>query len=311
MATFDEAYGNYKNSAQGQAIAGMYDANRDANLANMEAEYNRSRSRQEEDAAKIAGNYRAQFNDLGAQYERQRRNNNIQAAANGLNTGTASQMQLAQSGNYQKAYSNLGAAQAQEEATAARGLADLEANYRSQVNAAIANSDYQKAAALLQGYNEDRQRQMNEAQLMAGYGNFDLYGQLYGADTANQMRELWVAQNPLLAYNTGAIDAERYRAMTGEYPPGYTPGSSGGGYYGGGSRKKNSTGGDALGAYLESMANQQKLAEMNRQQNQAQIDAAIARQQAAQRRGTGTSTAKGNGTGGGGGTTNRNYNANM
>ena len=316
MATYDEAYKNYQNSAQGQAISGMYDANRDANLANMEAEYNRARSQQEADAAQIAGNYRNQMNDLGAAYERQRRNNNIQAAANGLNTGAASQMQLAQSGAYQRAYGALGAAQAQEEATAARGIADLEANYRSQVNAAIANSDYQKAAALLQGYGEDRQRQMNEANVLAQYGDFSGYGGLmspeqiaamtneynrrrtvededraysreqdaynrawnederaytrgwneegrtydrqladaqtlasfgdfsgykqlgYSDETVNAMRELWIAENPDLAYNTGAIDAERYKAMTGKYPPGY---NAGGGYYGGGSKKKSKT----------------------------------------------------------------------
>lgn len=235
-STFQQAYETYKNGSQGKAIAGMYDASRDAALANMEAEYKRSLGRQEEDAAKIAGNYRQQFNDLGAQYERQRRNNNIQAAANGLNTGAASQVQLAQNAGYQKAYGLLGAAQAQEEAAAARGLSDLEAAYRSQVSAAIANSDYQKAAALLQGYNQDRDRQMQEAATMAGYGNFDLYGQLYGADTAKQMRELWIAQNPDLAYNTGAISAERYKAMTGKYPPGYGNPNAGGGWYGG--RKK-------------------------------------------------------------------------
>lgn len=236
MATFDEAYNKYKNGAQGQAISGMHDAARDANLANMEAEYNRNRSQQEADAAKIAGKYREQFNDLGAQYEKQRRNNNLQAAANGLNTGTASQMQLAQMGNYQKGYGQLGAAQATEEATAARGLSDLEAAYRSQVNAAIANADYQKAAALLQGYNDDRARQMQEAATMAGYGNFNLYADLYGQDTADQMRQLWIAQNPLLAYNTGAITAAQYTKMTGKPAPGMA--SEGGGYGGGGGKKK-------------------------------------------------------------------------
>lgn len=236
--TFDQAYENYKNGSQGQAISQMHDAARDANLANMEAEYNRNRSQQEADAAKIAGRYREQFNDLGAQYEKQRRNNNMQAAASGLNTGTASQMQLAQMGNYQKGYGQLGAAQANEEATAARGLSDLEAAYRTQVNQAIANADYQKAAALLQGYNDDRTRQLQEAQTMAGYGNFNLYADLYGQDAADQMRQLWIAQNPLLAYNTGAITAAQYTKMTGQPAPGM---SSGGGGYGGGGRRKKRT----------------------------------------------------------------------
>ena len=239
MPTFEEAYDAYTKGAQGQAVAGMYDNQRDANLSRMEEEYNRNRSQQQADAAKIAGNYQTQKNDLGAQYERQRRNNNIQAAANGLNTGTASQMQLGQAGAYQKAYGQLGAAQAAEEAQAARGLSDLEAAYRSQVNAAISNSDYQKAAALMQGYQDDRQRQMNEAQLMAGYGIFDGYSNLYGQDTANTMRQLWVAQNPLLAYNTGAITADEYFRMTGEYAPGMAPVAEGG--YGGRGRRSRSS----------------------------------------------------------------------
>lgn len=240
MATFEDAYNNYAKGGQGQAVSAMYDANRDANLANMEAEYNRARSQKEADAAQIAGNYRQQFNDLGAQYERQRRNNNMQAAANGLNTGTASQMQLAQQNNYLRSSGQLGAAQAQEQANAARGLSDLEAAYRSQVNQAVANADYQKAQALLQGYNEDRDRQMQQAQMLAGYGIFSGFEGLgYSPETVSSMRELWIAQNPDLAYNTGAIDAERYRSMTGQYPAGYQAPSSGGGYYGGGKKKSS------------------------------------------------------------------------
>ena len=73
---------------------------------------------------------------------------------------------------------------------------------------------------------------------MAGYGDFSLYGNLYGQDTANTMREVWIAQNPLLAYNTGTIDAERYRSITGQYPPGYTAPAATGGYYGGSGRSK-------------------------------------------------------------------------
>jgi len=255
MPSFEEAYDNYTKSGQGQTTAQMYDAQRDANLANMEAEYNRSRSQAQADAEKIAGNYRQQFNDLGAQYERQRRNYNQAAAANGINTGAASQAQLAQNAAYQRAYGQLGTAQAQEEANAARGLSNLESAYRSQVNAAIANADYNKANALLQGYQDDRNRQMQEAQMMAGYGIFDGYNNLYGADTANTMRELWIAQNPLLAYNTGSIDAERYRAMTGSYPPGYQAPASGGGYYGGSSRRRTGeTEGSTLADQLSALA---------------------------------------------------------
>ena len=250
MASFEEAYKNYTNSGQGQTVAQMYDTNRDANLARMEEEYNRNRSNQQAQADKIPGIYQAQGNDLNAQYERQRRNFNQQAAANGLNTGAQGQAALAQNAAYQKAYGQIGTAQANAQTEAARQLADLESAYRSQVNAAMADADYQKAQALLQGYQNDRQRQLQEASLMAGYGDFSLYGNLYGQDTANTMREVWIAQNPLLAYNTGAIDAERYHAITGQYPPGYAAPAAAGGYYGG---RKKSSNSDAIKAQLSAL----------------------------------------------------------
>ena len=37
------------------------------------------------------------------------------------------------------------------------------------------------------------------------------------------MAALWKAQNPELAYNTGRMSAEEYKAITGKYPAGYTP----------------------------------------------------------------------------------------
>ena len=56
----------------------------------------------------------------------------------------------------------------------------------------------------------------------------NLYAGLYGQDTANNMAALWKAQNPDLAYNTGRMTAEEYKAVTGKYPKGYTAPRSGG-----------------------------------------------------------------------------------
>lgn len=45
----------------------------------------------------------------------------------------------------------------------------------------------------------------------------------------------WKVKNPDLAYRTGKITADQYKAYTGVYPAGYAaPGSGGGGWYGGG-----------------------------------------------------------------------------
>lgn len=223
MASFEDAYNQYANGGQGKAVAQIYDAQNNANLARMEEEYNRARGQAEANAAKIPGLYQQQANDLNAQAERQRRNFNMAAQANGLNTGTGAQAQLAQNAAYQRAYGQIGTAQANAQTEAQRQLADMEAAYRSQVNQAMANGDYQKATALLQGYQQDRDRQLAEAQRLAAYGIFDGYSNVYGADTTNAMRAMWQAQNPDLAWRTGAITAEDYHRMTGQWPAGYTP----------------------------------------------------------------------------------------
>ena len=79
----------------------------------------------------------------------------------------------------------------------------------------------------------EQQQAEAKAQTLASYGDFSGYAAIYGQEQASAMREMWIAQNPLLAYNTGAITAERYRQMTGENPPGYEDNSGGGGGGGG------------------------------------------------------------------------------
>ena len=103
MASFEDAYNQYAQGGQGKAVAQIYDAQQNANLARMEEEYNRARGQAEANAAKIPGMYQQQANDLNAQAERQRRNFNMAAQANGLNTGTGAQAQLAQNAAYQRA----------------------------------------------------------------------------------------------------------------------------------------------------------------------------------------------------------------
>jgi hypothetical protein len=223
MASFDDAYKEYEKSSRGQTVAGMYDRQRDAELASLRSAYEQNRSNQIAARDQIGTAYQGQANDLAAQYERNRRNLNTQAAANGINTGAGSQQQLALNSNYQRDYGALRGREAQDITEANRGIADLTTAYQNAVQQANANGDYRRMAALLQDYQTDRQRQLQEAQLMAGYGIFDGYRGLYGDDTVNAMRNLWIAQNPLLAYNTGAITAEQYRQMTGQYAPGVTP----------------------------------------------------------------------------------------
>ena len=222
MATFEEQYRKYSTSGQGQAINDLYDAKKQSQLTQLESAYQESRAEAEAARDKLPGQYRQQANDLAAQYERNRRNFNLQAEATGLNTGAASQAALAQNSAYQRDMGNLRTAQADAMTEADRGIAELERQYQANVSSAIADNDYQRAQALLNEYNNGYTRDLNTAKTLAAYGDFSGYAGLYGQDTANNMAALWKAQNPELAYNTGRMTAEEYKAITGKYPAGYT-----------------------------------------------------------------------------------------
>ena len=222
MATFEEQYRKYSTSGQGQAINDLYDAKKQSQLTQLESAYQASRAEAEAARDKLPGQYRQQANDLAAQYERNRRNFNLQAEASGLNTGAASQAALAQNSAYQRDMGALRTAQADAMTEADRGIAELERQYQANVSSAIADNDYQRAQALLNEYNNGYTRDLNTAKTLAAYGDFSGYAGLYGQDTANNMAALWKAQNPELAYNTGRMSAEEYKAVTGKYPAGYT-----------------------------------------------------------------------------------------
>ena len=223
MATFEEQYRKYSTSGQGQAINDLYDAKKQSQLSQLESAYQASRAEAEAARDKLPGQYQQQANDLAAQYDRNRRNFNIQAAGAGLNSGTAGQAALAQNSAYQRDMGNLRTAQADAMTEADRGIAELERQYQANVSSAIADNDYQRAQALLNEYNNGYTRDLNTAKTLAAYGDFSGYASLYGQDTANSMAALWKAQNPELAYNTGRMSAEEYKAITGKYPAGYTP----------------------------------------------------------------------------------------
>ena len=223
MATFEEEYKKYSTSGQGKAVNDLYDAKQQSQLTQLESAYQESRAEAEAARDKLPGQYRQQANDLAAQYERNRRNFNLQAEGAGLNSGTASQAALAQNSAYQRDMGSLRTAQADAMTEADRGIAELERQYQANVSTAIADNDYQRAQALLSEYNNGYTRDLNTAQTLAAYGDFSGYASLYGQETANSMAALWKAQNPDLAYNTGRMSAEEYKAITGKYPKGYQP----------------------------------------------------------------------------------------
>lgn len=212
------------------AINGIYDAKEKQRLGELENAYQDSVASAERSRAKIGGVYQQKQNELALSYERARKNTNEQLAANGMNTGTGSQAALAQRSAYQRDSGALHAGEAAAMSEAEQNLRDLEAKYRRDVNAAIADNDYNRANALYQAYLNDLDRQIKSAAVQANYGDFSGYAELYGEDKAAGMKNVWNATNPDLAYRSGAIDGEEYYRMMGMYPAGYVPeGFAGGG----------------------------------------------------------------------------------
>lgn len=223
----------YADKTRVDAINQMYDANVNAQKANLQTSYDQNLSNYEANRESIAKRYQTARNTAATDYERQRRNFNEQAMMNGLATGVGSQASLAQNAAYQRQQGKINAAEGTDVSTLERNIADLKVKYQNDINSAVADNDYKRAAALLDEYNTAYSRAQQEAQTKASYGDFSGYATLFGEETANQMRDIWMRQNPGIAYSLGYINANTYYALTGRYPAGYSSGGGGGRSYGG------------------------------------------------------------------------------
>jgi len=230
MPTLEEEYKQYQGA---QGVNDMYEAQKKSQLAGLESAYQQNLSSAQAARDAIPRQYQERANDLAVQYERNRRNLNQQANANGLNTGAGSQMQLALGGNYQRDYGGIRTAQQQAIDQAERGIRDLQAAYNSSVQQAVADNDFRRTQALLADYQQRYQQQLQTAQNMAQYGDFSGYNGIpgYSSEAITNMQNVWQASNPDLAYRTGRITAEQYHAMTGQWPVGYSAPGGGWGDY--------------------------------------------------------------------------------
>lgn len=242
--TGNQTLDNYNQTRMDQ-IDQMYAAQKDSALKQLESAHNISMSERQAAKDKITPKYQESRNEAGATYERQRRNDNLQAAMNGLNTGAGSQMRLSASNAYQSGQAQLLKAENEALAEADRGMLTLGEQYQADVAKALSDNDAQKAAAYLSEYSQQYERMMDEAKQMAAYGDFSLYAALYGQEAATGMQRSWDLQNPALAYALGRITADEYFKMTGKYPPGY--GGGGGGSSSGGGRSYGYGGGSGGG----------------------------------------------------------------
>ena len=176
--------------------------------------------------------------DLATQAARNTNNINQFADVRGLNRQQGSQAALSLGNAAAGAANTLAVTTNAALAENKRQQDLLKTKYQADVATAIADNDYKRAAALLDDYNNQNKWKEKQAEILASYGNFDPYGELYGTDAAGKMRSVWMAQNPDVAYRTGAIDAETYKSITGEYPRGYTPPVAGFDGWGWGPAKK-------------------------------------------------------------------------
>jgi hypothetical protein len=234
-------YQNYLQNST-NAINSLYDQRTNAALGALEEAYNLNLSNATAARDKLPGQYQTQANDMAAQYERNRRNLNEQAAANGINTGAGSQQRLALNNVWNQNYGRLRTAQAGAIAEANRDINNLTSTYNTKRATTIADIEAQRQAAILEAQEQQYNRDLQQAQLRASYGDFSGFSALgYDDTTIKNMRQVWIAQNPLLAYNTGAINANQYHKMTGKYAPGYEPDYGGYGGGGGGGDKDDDT----------------------------------------------------------------------
>lgn len=212
----------------GKYINEMYDAQKESKLRSLENAYNSNVQTAQDAADKVGKTYNDSANALGANYEVTRANTNRQAAMNGLNTGTGSQIELAQGNAYQNNMADLRRAQAEAQGQADRAVDNIKMQYQTDVANALNANDAERAAALLGEYKQNYANQLSQAANLAKYGDFSGYRGIYDEQQITNMQRAWAAQNPDLAYNTQQISADDYRNLTGYYPKGYTPYSGGG-----------------------------------------------------------------------------------
>ena len=211
---------------QSGKLSEVYDANLAARQKALETAWNQKNMDFDHAEQKIAPMYDAQRNDLSTQFEIARHNMGERAAANGINSGTGTQIALSQQNEYLKDYGALNKQEAVARSDLEFERAKASAAYRDAVAQALADNDVERAKAL---YDEavrvdnalvstsqsqigiDLQREATEwgklkdqADTLAQFGDFSGYAALgYSADDIAQMRAVWAAKNPQLAAAVG------------------------------------------------------------------------------------------------------------
>lgn len=217
---FNTAYTQRQQASQG-VINSTVDDTLNTQKTGLLNAYNQNVIAQDEAQTKSNQAYETAKADLGVQADRTQRGMDSFADARNLNRQEGSQQAIQLGRASQTSAGKISALQNQAMDDMAKRQQLLTTSYQNQVRQAIVDNDYRRAAALFDDYNNQNSWLEKNAALMANMGNFSGYEQLYGAGTAGGMRDLWIAQNPEAAYNTGVIDGARYEQITGKKPPDY------------------------------------------------------------------------------------------
>lgn len=213
------------------SIQSIYDNALTARIAEMESAYKMTAADQAAAKARIPQTYQAQANSLSANMGREKQNFNEYAAATGLNSGAGGQAALAMSGALQGGLSTLRTGEANALSDADLQMEKLKQQYLSMQQTAKAQSDFQRAQAMLDQQNRDTEAARQQAQFDANIG-FQREQFQYGQTQDTYDNQL--AQAKLLAsigdYSgfkaMGWTDAQIAQAMPTAPTYNYTPSPS-------------------------------------------------------------------------------------
>lgn len=207
----------------------IYDSNINAQRQGLLNSFNQNTQAQAQQQQDVQNAFKQANYDVGVQNNRNEANVTQFADVRDVNTGLGSQHRLNLNNARANATGKVAFAQQQAMQESQRQAALLETNYKNQVAAALADNDYKRAAALMDDYNNQNKWREAQAAQLASFGNFDAYEDMYGKDTAGQMKQIWLRQNPDTAYKLGEMDPYTYYDITGRWPAGFNP-YGGGGY---------------------------------------------------------------------------------
>ncbi len=148
---------------QTDAVNSVYDAAKKARLAGLKSAFDANVLALQAKREAVPELYDGRKNDLAAQAEAAQRGFDEYAAAAGLSSGAAGQARLARSNTLQAGLSALG----REEARALRDIdsdeAALKLKYQDDIARAVAEGEYERAAALLEEYRKAAQSAVSAA----------------------------------------------------------------------------------------------------------------------------------------------------